>query len=74
MGKDILHRVGNGGHCGCETVSRESTPMIREKGNEPQSGHGMRARGTDGRPDGLEYMWHVAQNGKIISKWRHELV
>ena len=23
MGKDILHRVGNGGHCGCETVSRE---------------------------------------------------
>ena len=23
MGEDILHRVGNGGHCVCETVSRE---------------------------------------------------
>ena len=23
MGKDILYRVGNGGRCGCESVSRE---------------------------------------------------
>ena len=28
MGKDILHRVGNGGHCGCETVSREVLPQV----------------------------------------------
>ena len=28
MGKDILHRVGNGGHCGCETVSREVPPQV----------------------------------------------
>ena len=28
MGKDILHRVGNGGHCGCETVSREVIPQV----------------------------------------------
>ena len=28
MGKDILHRVGNGGHCGCETVSREVLPQM----------------------------------------------
>ena len=29
MGKDILHRVGNGGHCGCETVSREVLPQVK---------------------------------------------
>ena len=28
MGKDILHRVGNSGHCGCETVSREVLPQV----------------------------------------------
>ena len=28
MGKDILHRVGNGGHCVCETVSREVLPQV----------------------------------------------
>ena len=28
MGKDILHSVGNGGHCGCETVSREVLPQV----------------------------------------------
>ena len=28
MGKYILHRVGNGGHCGCETVSREVLPQV----------------------------------------------
>ena len=28
MGKDILHRVGNGGHRGCETVSREVLPQV----------------------------------------------
>ena len=28
MGKDILHRVGNGGHCGFETVSREVLPQV----------------------------------------------
>ena len=28
MGKDILHRVGNGGQCGCETVSREVLPQV----------------------------------------------
>ena len=28
MGKDILQRVGNGGHCGCETVSREVLPQV----------------------------------------------
>ena len=28
MGKDILHRVGNGGHCGCEAVSREVLPQV----------------------------------------------
>ena len=28
MDKDILHRVGNGGHCGCETVSREVLPQV----------------------------------------------
>ena len=28
MGKDILHRVGNGGHCGCETVSPEVLPQV----------------------------------------------
>ena len=28
MGTDILHRVGNGGHCGCETVSREVLPQV----------------------------------------------
>ena len=28
MGKHILHRVGNGGHCGCETVSREVLPQV----------------------------------------------
>ena len=28
MGKDILHKVGNGGHCGCETVSREVLPQV----------------------------------------------
>ena len=28
MGKDILHRIGNGGHCGCETVSREVLPQV----------------------------------------------
>ena len=28
MGKDILHRVGNDGHCGCETVSREVLPQV----------------------------------------------
>ena len=29
MGKDILHIwVGNGGHCGCETVSREVLPQV----------------------------------------------
>ena len=28
MGKDILYRVGNGGHCGCETVSREVLPQV----------------------------------------------
>ena len=28
MGKDILHRVGNGGHCGCETVSHEVLPQV----------------------------------------------
>ena len=28
MGKDTLHRVGNGGHCGCETVSREVLPQV----------------------------------------------
>ena len=28
MGKDILHRVGNGGHCGYETVSREVLPQV----------------------------------------------
>ena len=28
MGKDILHRVGNGGHYGCETVSREVLPQV----------------------------------------------
>ena len=29
MGKDILHRVGKGGHCGCETVSREVLPQVQ---------------------------------------------
>ena len=28
MSKDILHRVGNGGHYGCETVSREVLPQV----------------------------------------------
>ena len=28
MGKDILHRVGNGGCCGCETVSPEVMPQV----------------------------------------------
>ena len=28
MGKDILHRVSNGGHCGCETVFREVLPQV----------------------------------------------
>ena len=28
MGKDILHRVGKGGHCGCEIVSREVLPQV----------------------------------------------
>ena len=28
MGKDILHKVGNGGHCGCETGSREVLPQV----------------------------------------------
>ena len=28
MGKDILHRVGNGGHYGCETGSREVLPQV----------------------------------------------
>ena len=28
MDKDILHRVGNGGHYGCETVSREVLPQV----------------------------------------------
>ena len=28
MGKYFLHRVGNGGHCGCETVSREVLPQL----------------------------------------------
>ena len=28
MGKDVLHKVGNGGHCGCETVSREVLPQV----------------------------------------------
>ena len=28
MGQDILHKVGNGGHCGCETVSREVLPQV----------------------------------------------
>ena len=28
MGKDILHGVGNGGHCGCETVSREVLQQV----------------------------------------------
>ena len=25
MGKDILLRVGNGGHCGCETVAHQKS-------------------------------------------------
>ena len=28
MGYDILYRVGNGGRCGCETVSREVLPQV----------------------------------------------
>ena len=28
MGKGILHRVGSGGHCGFETVSREVLPQV----------------------------------------------
>ena len=28
MGKDILYRVGNGGCCGCETVSCEVLPQV----------------------------------------------
>ena len=28
MDKDNLHRVGNGGHCRCETVSRKVLPHV----------------------------------------------
>ena len=28
MSKDILYRVGNGGRCGCETVSCEVLPQV----------------------------------------------